>query len=86
MSCHKRKTVVITGGAGGIGLAIARRFAAKGHNIALVDASAEKGEMALRELQGEGEFAFFPFDVTRLRSAKGCLAAFTSASAAWTCW
>jgi len=71
MSCHKRKTVVITGGAGGIGLAIARRFAAKGHNIALVDASAEKGEMALRELQGEGEFAFFPFDVTRLSECEG---------------
>lgn len=37
-----KKTVIITGGAGGIGLAIATRFASEGANIVLADISMEQ--------------------------------------------
>ncbi|HUS01321.1 MAG TPA: SDR family NAD(P)-dependent oxidoreductase [Chitinophagaceae bacterium] len=45
------KTVIITGGAGGIGLAVASRFASEGANIVLADISIEqltKGAEALK--------------------------------------
>jgi NAD(P)-dependent dehydrogenase (short-subunit alcohol dehydrogenase family) len=42
----KNKTVIVTGGAGGIGIAIASRFASEGANIILADISLEKLEKA----------------------------------------
>ena len=40
----KGKIAAITGGAGGIGLAIAQRYAAEGAKIAVLDVRAEPGE------------------------------------------
>jgi NAD(P)-dependent dehydrogenase (short-subunit alcohol dehydrogenase family) len=40
------KTIIVTGGAGGIGLAIAKRFASEGANIVLADISMEKLQQA----------------------------------------
>ena len=37
----ENKTVIVTGGAGGIGLATAKRFASEGANIVLADISME---------------------------------------------
>lgn len=71
MASTKKKTVVITGGAGGLGFAIAQRFAAKGHNIVLVDYDATQGERAAKELCGEGKVAFYQFDVTQLSACEG---------------
>lgn len=56
------KTAIITGGASGIGLAIARRFAAQGAAIELVDLQAAALDRALSELralpcQAHGEIA-----------------------------
>jgi NAD(P)-dependent dehydrogenase (short-subunit alcohol dehydrogenase family) len=47
----KDKTVIITGGSGGIGLATAKLFAAEGANIALADINEEGLEKAATELR-----------------------------------
>lgn len=60
------KSVLITGGGGGIGLAAARSFAKRGAKVALVDISAETGEAAVADLRASGhEAVFFRADVSR---------------------
>lgn len=59
------KTVVVTGGAGGIGFAIAHRFAWDGARIALVDLHAGAAEERAAQLTGEGfEAMGFGADIT----------------------
>jgi 2-polyprenyl-6-methoxyphenol hydroxylase-like FAD-dependent oxidoreductase len=48
------RTVLITGGAGGIGLAAARRFADEGSRVVLVDLDARALERARSTLVGDG--------------------------------
>ena len=45
---------VITGGASGIGLGVARRFVADGHDVAVLDRNGAGTEAAATELQGGG--------------------------------
>lgn len=47
------KSVIVTGGASGIGLAMSRHFASEGHNIAILDVNVEAGENVAKELQTE---------------------------------
>ncbi|MEC7762778.1 MAG: SDR family oxidoreductase [Pseudomonadota bacterium] len=49
----ENKTVLITGAAGGIGIAAAKKFAAEGANIALVDLKLDALEKAAKEIPGE---------------------------------
>jgi NAD(P)-dependent dehydrogenase (short-subunit alcohol dehydrogenase family) len=48
------KTVIVTGGAGGIGSAIARRFAEEGAKIALLDLDPSAAQARAEELKREG--------------------------------
>lgn len=62
----KGKVSIITGGAQGIGLATARKFAAEGAIVAIADLKREPVDEALRELRGSGATAEdFTVDVTR---------------------
>jgi NAD(P)-dependent dehydrogenase (short-subunit alcohol dehydrogenase family) len=48
------RVAVVTGGASGIGLGVARRFAADGYRVAMVDLAAAAAETAAEELRREG--------------------------------
>lgn len=46
------RAAVVTGGASGIGLATARRFASEGANVVIADTDQEAGEAAAKEIDG----------------------------------
>ncbi len=52
----QNKTALVTGGASGLGEGCARRFAAQGMNVVIVDLNAERGEALAAEL-GSARFA-----------------------------
>lgn len=60
---YEDKVVLITGAAGGIGLASAKKFAEEGAKLALVDLSAEAVENAAKEIEGT-EIITFGANVT----------------------
>ncbi|WP_153733356.1 SDR family NAD(P)-dependent oxidoreductase [Sporosarcina obsidiansis] len=47
----ENKSAIITGGAGGIGLGIAKAFVKEGATIAIVDLNQQAGETTMEELQ-----------------------------------
>jgi 2-hydroxycyclohexanecarboxyl-CoA dehydrogenase len=51
------RVAVVTGAASGIGLGVARRFAADGLRVAVLDRQAEPAERAAAELRGQGATA-----------------------------
>lgn len=57
------KTAIVTGGAGGIGLAIAQRFLREGAKVVIADIDPEKGAKAEKELAGLGSIRFAKTDV-----------------------
>ena len=48
------RVAVVTGGASGIGLGVARRFVADGHAVAILDNNGDAAEAAAEELAGQG--------------------------------
>jgi NAD(P)-dependent dehydrogenase (short-subunit alcohol dehydrogenase family) len=65
MDPFRDRVAVITGGAGGIGMAMARAFAARGARIALADLDESALERATQELSRDGaDVRGFPTDVT----------------------
>lgn len=63
----KGKVVVITGGAGGLGLAMAQEFAAAGARLALIDVDQEKLERACADMGGsfpQTEVQGYALDIT----------------------
>lgn len=54
----KNKTIVITGGASGIGLAMVRKFASEGSKVYFLDLN-DQGEEISKEIAGEGNTAVF---------------------------
>jgi NAD(P)-dependent dehydrogenase (short-subunit alcohol dehydrogenase family) len=71
-----KQTVIVTGGADGIGLACAALFAAEGASVVIADIDAEKGEPAARALASAGgEVVFMRTDVGEAADARALVAA-----------
>jgi 3-hydroxybutyrate dehydrogenase len=58
------KVAIVTGAAGGIGFAIAKRFVEAGARVAIADIKREQTESAARELGGDGRALAVEMDVT----------------------
>lgn len=54
------KTVIVTGGASGLGLAMARHFAAQGDRVVILDVNAETGAAAAAEVSSSSSSAAHP--------------------------
>ncbi|MCZ6591535.1 MAG: SDR family NAD(P)-dependent oxidoreductase [Alphaproteobacteria bacterium] len=59
LSSIKDQVAVVSGGAAGIGLACAERFAAEGAKVAIIDRDRETGEAAVRKIETDGGEAMF---------------------------
>jgi len=71
MDAFKDRVAVITGGAGGIGMALARAFAARGAALVLADLDEAALQKAVAELSAGGaQVLGVPTDVTRLESVQ----------------
>jgi len=71
------KTVIVTGGAGGIGEAIVRDFAAQGARVGMLDIDTVRGERVQAELGDNVRFV--PCDVTDITGLKAAIAIVRSA-------
>ena len=59
------KVAVVTGGASGIGRAVAEIFAARGASVSIVDVSPDAGNETLHSIRSrDGKAVFFPVDVS----------------------
>src|SRR5262245_43537670 len=79
---YQGKTVIVTGGAQGIGLACARAFVAEGGAVMIADTAVEAGEAAAKEIcAGGGKARFQETDVGDAREA----GALVDATLEWAC-
>ena len=69
------KTAIITGGAGGIGYAVAQRFIHDGVRVVIADIDAEKGERAEADLNRIGNAQFIRTDVGKKLDVHNLIAA-----------
>jgi NAD(P)-dependent dehydrogenase (short-subunit alcohol dehydrogenase family) len=77
----ERTTALVTGGASGMGEATARRLAAEGAHVVIVDRDAAKGEVVAKELDG----TFAQADVTDEAQITAAVAAATEVAPLRTC-
>lgn len=76
----KGKTVLVTGGAGGIGAAIVRAFAAQGAHVGFFDIDRTEGEALESQLTALGQSArFFAVDITDIVALRKGIADLRSA-------
>jgi len=74
------KSAIITGGAGGIGSATCRRFAAEGARVAVFDRDEAGAQQVAREIEaGGGKAQAFACDITDRQSVDAAVAASESA-------
>ena len=60
---HDGKVAIVTGGAQGIGYAVAKRLLIDGAKVVIADINAKIGEVAEEELREYGEIRFIKADV-----------------------
>jgi len=72
----QRLSVVVTGGASGIGLAITRHFAAQGHMVAVLDVSSKTGPDVVAEVSKQYPQAKLSFKWCDVSSWEGQYAVF----------
>lgn len=76
----KNKTVVVTGGASGIGAAIAEAFAAQGARVGVLDLDIEAGSRLRERLAAEGATVHFePVDLRDIPALRAAVAAVRAA-------
>ena len=65
----KNKTILITGGASGIGLAIVEKFAAEGSQVFFIDFNESEGKAVEKVLEKKGEMSPFcmPTSKTKIK-------------------
>src|SRR6185369_11306200 len=77
----KDKTVLLTGGANGIGAAIARRLADEGCVVGILDLDAAGGEKVAGEIRAKGgKVSFHATDISHYDAVKRAVDAFEAAS------
>jgi NAD(P)-dependent dehydrogenase (short-subunit alcohol dehydrogenase family) len=74
MSRGKRRVVIVTGGAQGIGAGISARLLASGYAVVIADNEAEAGREAEATLAPSGEAWFVECDVADERQVAACVA------------
>jgi NAD(P)-dependent dehydrogenase (short-subunit alcohol dehydrogenase family) len=74
-------SAVVTGGASGIGAAVARRLAALGATVVVADMQSDLGETVAKEIDG----IFVRTDVTRTSELVAAVEAATAAAPLWAC-
>jgi 2-hydroxycyclohexanecarboxyl-CoA dehydrogenase len=76
MQKMKNKIVIVTGGAGGIGGATCRRFAAEGAKVAVFDMNFEAATQVAQDIQAAGgQAAAFKCDITQRAEVDAAVAA-----------
>ena len=71
----ENKVAIVTGAAGGIGLAIARRFVADGAKVVIADVDDQRGEAAEAELNAQGEVHYVHCNVAEKLDVRNLVAA-----------
>ncbi len=69
------RSVLVTGGARGIGLSTAQAFVAAGDRVWIADVDAERGVGAAAALRATGDVRFLSMDVASTASVQGAVAA-----------
>jgi len=70
MASLQKKTVIVTGGAQGIGKAVTKRFLTDGHVVVMAEYDQEAGAEALEEFRPLGEVYFFYADVAEENASR----------------
>ncbi|KAI3392511.1 hypothetical protein diail_5551 [Diaporthe ilicicola] len=73
---HAQKTVIVTGGASGIGLAMVEHFASKGNNVAVFDVNLEVGKQVVSSVSEKSPQAKVIFKECDVSSWQGQTKAF----------
>lgn len=71
----ENKVAIVTGGARGIGFAVARRFVADGAKVVIADVDDEAGEAAEADLQSQGEAIYVHCNVAERLDVRNLVAA-----------